>query len=102
MLPVLLSYRTLSAVGPTALKSLRFPAEEFKRLKMLICGAKGGKGMMSGMNGKLPKGGLNSMNPHNIHKNMVEMSKMLPPHVLKQMGGPGALQGLMRQLEGQK
>lgn len=28
------------------------------------------------------------------------MSKMLPPHMLKMMGGPGALQTLMKQMEG--
>ena len=72
-------------------------AEEYKRLKMLICGGKGG-GMMKNMPKNLQKG-MAGMNPHNMQMNMAQMSKMLPPHVLKQMGGPGALQGLMRQME---
>ena len=76
-------------------------AEEFKRLKMLICGGKGGGGMMKNMPKNLQKG-MAGMNPHNMQMNMAQMSKMLPPHVLKQMGGPGALQGLMRQMEGMK
>lgn len=71
--------------------------EEYKRLKMLICGGKGG-GMMKNMPKNLQKG-MAGMNPHNMQMNMAQMSKMLPPHVLKQMGGPGALQGLMRQME---
>ncbi|KAL0048540.1 hypothetical protein WJX82_005367 [Trebouxia sp. C0006] len=75
--------------------------EEFKRLKMLICGGKGGGGMMKNMPKNLQKG-MAGMNPHNMQMNMAQMSKMLPPHVLKQMGGPGALQGLMRQMEGMK
>ena len=76
-------------------------AEEFKRLKMLICGGKGGGGMMKNMPKNLQKG-MAGMNPHNMQMNMAQMSKMLPPHVLKQMGGPAALQGLMRQMEGMK
>lgn len=76
-------------------------AEEFKRLKMLICGGKGGGGMMKNVPKNLQKG-MAGMNPHNMQMNMAQMSKMLPPHVLKQMGGPGALQGLMRQMEGMK
>lgn len=75
--------------------------EEFKRLKMLICGGKGGGGMMKNVPKNLQKG-MAGMNPHNMQMNMAQMSKMLPPHVLKQMGGPGALQGLMRQMEGMK
>ena len=75
------------------------PAEEFKRLKMLICGGKGGGGMMKNMPKNLQKG-MAGMNPHNMQMNMAQMSRMLPPHVLKQMGGPAALQGLMRQMEG--
>jgi hypothetical protein len=27
------------------------------------------------------------------------MGKMLPPHVLQQMGGPAALQGLLKQMD---
>ena len=57
--------------------------------------------MMKNMPKNLQKG-MAGMNPHNMQMNMAQMSKMLPAHVLKQMGGPGALQGLMRQMEGMK
>lgn len=72
-------------------------AEEFKRLKMMICGGKGGGGMMKNMPKNMQKG-MAGMNPHNMQMSMAQMSRMLPPHVLKQMGGPAALQGLMRQM----
>lgn len=35
-----------------------------------------------------------------LQQNLAQMSKMLPPHMLKMMGGPGALQTLMKQMEG--
>lgn len=81
------------------LTCMALPAEEFKRLKMMICGGKGGGGMMKNMPKNLQKG-MAGMNPHNMQMNMAQMSRMLPPHVLKQMGGTAGLQGLMRQMEG--
>lgn len=45
-------------------------------------------------------------NPDYLHPlpptqaNIAQMSKMLPPHMLKMMGGPGAIQNLMKQMEG--
>lgn len=91
----------LCAVSQTVedLTCMALPAEEFKRLKMLICGGKGGGGMMKNMPKNLQKG-MAGMNPHNMQMNMAQMSRMLPPHVLKQMGGTAGLQGLMRQMEG--
>ena len=32
--------------------------------------------------------------------NVQQMSRMLPPHMLKMMGGPAAIQQLMKQMEG--
>ena len=42
---------------------------------------------------KLPKGGkIGEGNPRNMQQQIEQMSRMLPPHMLKQMGGPAALQ----------
>jgi signal recognition particle subunit SRP54 len=49
---------------------------------------------------KLPKGGKGEINPRNSQATIAQMSRMLPPHMLKMMGGPGALQQLMKQMEG--
>lgn len=35
-----------------------------------------------------------------MQQNMAQMSRMLPPHMLKMMGGAGGLQNLMKQMEG--
>lgn len=68
--------------------------EEFKRLKALVTGM-GGKGGIKGM----PRT-LKGMNPHNMQMNMAQMSRMLPPQLLKQMGGPQALQNIMKAMDG--
>ncbi|CAL5220975.1 g3083 [Coccomyxa viridis] len=67
---------------------------EYVRIRTMIMGpGKGkGKGIMQQM-GKMGKHG--TMNPQNVQ----QMARMLPPQVLKQMGGPGALQGLLKQME---
>ena len=39
------------------------------------------------------------MNPHNMQSNTAQMSRMLLPYVLKMVGGAGALQGLLMQME---
>ena len=39
------------------------------------------------------------MSALNRNMNLQQMSKMLPPQVLNQMGGMGALQGLLKQME---
>jgi signal recognition particle subunit SRP54 len=36
----------------------------------------------------------------NFHQNLAQMAQAIPPGMLKQMGGMGALQGMMKQLEG--
>mmetsp|Transcript_23933 Transcript_23933/g.66437 ORF Transcript_23933/g.66437 Transcript_23933/m.66437 type:complete len:492 (+) Transcript_23933:377-1852(+) len=67
--------------------------EEYKRLAKLFAGA------MKGV--KIPKN-MKSMNPDMLGKNMnmQQVSRMLPPEMLKRMGGVGALQNLMKQMEG--
>jgi hypothetical protein len=53
---------------------------------------------MKGM--KLPKNLKGDINPRNMQQNIAQMSRMLPPHMLKMMGGPGAIQSLLKQMEG--
>jgi signal recognition particle subunit SRP54 len=53
---------------------------------------------MKGM--KLPKNLKGDMNPRNMQQNIAQMSRMLPPHMLKMMGGPAALQSLIKQMDG--
>jgi len=63
--------------------------EEYKRMSQIW-------GRMKNL--KLPgKGG--NMSALNRNMNIQQMSKMLPPQILNQMGGVGALQQLMKQLE---
>merc|ERR1719375_1093928 len=62
--------------------------EEYKRMAQVW-------GRMKNL--KLPKGG--NMSALNRNMNLQQMSKMLPPQVLNQMGGMGALQGLLKQME---
>lgn len=38
--------------------------------------------------------------PPTMQQNLAQMSRMLPPHLLKAMGGAGGLQNLMKQMEG--
>jgi signal recognition particle subunit SRP54 len=66
--------------------------EEYKRLAKVFSTA------MKGM--KIPKGKGGEMNPRNMQQNLAQMSRMLPPEMLKAMGGPGALQNLLKQMEG--
>ena len=66
--------------------------EEYKRLAKMFGTA------MKGM--KLPKNLKGDMNPRNMQANIAQMSKMLPPHMLKMMGGPAAIQNLLKQMDG--
>jgi signal recognition particle subunit SRP54 len=66
--------------------------EEHRRLSKTFSGA------LKGM--KLPKGGKGDLNPRNMQQSLAQMSRMLPPEMLKQMGGPAALANLMKQMEG--
>lgn len=63
--------------------------EEFKRLQK----------MMQKMKGlKMPKSGKMSALSQNL--NAAQLSKALPPQMLQQLGGPGAIQQMMKQFEG--
>lgn len=66
--------------------------EEYKRLAKVFSTA------MKGM--KLPKNLKGDMNPRNMQQNISQMTRMLPPQMLKMMGGPGALQNLLKQMDG--
>lgn len=68
--------------------------EEYKRLAKTFTTA------MKAM--KLPKNMMKGdmMNSRNNAQNIAQMSRMLPPQMLKMMGGAGALQNLMKQMEG--
>jgi signal recognition particle subunit SRP54 len=66
--------------------------EEYKRLAKVFSTA------MKGM--KLPKNLKGDINPRNMQQNIAQMSRMLPPHMLKMMGGPAAIQSLIKQMEG--
>uniref|UniRef100_A0A7R9YRS2 Signal recognition particle 54 kDa protein n=1 Tax=Chlamydomonas euryale TaxID=1486919 RepID=A0A7R9YRS2_9CHLO len=49
-------------------------------------------------NMKNMKGGMD-MNPRQMQQTMANMTRALPPNLLKQMGGAGGLQSLMKQME---
>lgn len=69
--------------------------EEFKRLGKIFNTA------LKGM--KIPKnmkGGDINMNPRQMQQSLSQMSKMLPQGMMKQMGGLGGLQNLMKSMEG--
>ena len=74
-------------------------AEEYKRIRDLIVGSGKRPGMMKAMGKGGGARGSGMMNPHNMQNNIAQMSRMLPPDVLKKMGGAGALQGLLKQME---
>jgi len=63
--------------------------EEYKRMSMIW-------GQMKNL--KMPKKG-GDLSALNKNINLQQMSKMLPPQILKQMGGVNALSTLMKQLE---
>jgi len=66
--------------------------EEYKRLAKVFTTA------MKGM--KLPKNMKGDINPRNMQSQIAQVSRMLPPQMLKMMGGAGAIQGLLKQMEG--
>ena len=63
--------------------------QEFKKMSMMW-------GKMKGLKGFSGKGGMSALTQR---QNINQMTKMLPPGLLNQMGGAGALQNLMRQME---
>jgi signal recognition particle subunit SRP54 len=64
--------------------------EEYKRLAKMM-------GKMKGL--KVPKKGGYGQK-HAIDQNLAQMAGAIPPGMLKQRGGMGALQGMLKQLEG--
>lgn len=48
---------------------------------------------------KIPKNMKPGQMP-NMQMNAAQMSRMLPPHMLKMMGGTAAIQNLMKSMEG--
>ena len=74
----------------SSIVEVQYLLEEYKRLAKMFSTA------MKGM--KLPKNLKGD--PRNMQQNISQMSRMLPPQMLKMMGGPGALQNLMKQMEG--
>jgi signal recognition particle subunit SRP54 len=69
--------------------------EEHKRLAKMFQGA------MKGMKG-MPKGGKGGRGGPQVNMDPAQMAKMLPPHMLQQMGGVQAIQQMMKQMEGIK
>ena len=69
-------------------------AEEYKRIRTIIVGSKGRPGMMQAQ-----KKMGNMRDPKQMQAQIAQMSRMMPPQMLAQMGGPGALQGLLKQME---
>ena len=64
--------------------------EEYKRLAKMM-------GKMKGL--KVPKkGGYGQTQA--LNQNLNQMASAIPPQMLKQMGGVGALQGMLKSLEG--
>lgn len=64
--------------------------EEYKRLAKMM-------GKMKGL--KVPKKGGHGQQQA-LNQNLSQMASAIPPQMLKQMGGMGALQGMLKQLEG--
>ena len=75
-----------------SLMEVQLLMEEYKRLAQVF--TKTMKGM------KLPKNMKGDLNPRNMQQSISQVSKMLPPEMLKMMGGPGAIQNMMKQMEG--
>ena len=63
-------------------------------MRMIIVGSKGRPGMVQAQ-----KKMGNMRDPKQMEAQIAQMSKMMPPQMLQQMGGPGALQGLLKQME---
>lgn len=70
--------------------------EEYRRLSKIFTTAMKGMKFPKNMKGDIP------MNPRNMQQHINQMSKVLPPQLLQQMGGTSALQNLMKAMEGKK
>mmetsp|Transcript_14949 Transcript_14949/g.28939 ORF Transcript_14949/g.28939 Transcript_14949/m.28939 type:complete len:496 (+) Transcript_14949:82-1569(+) len=74
------------------LRDVLILVEEYKKMGSLW-------GKMKGMKSFGAKGGMSAGARHK-NPDIQQISKMLPPQLLNQMGGVGALQNLMKQFEG--
>ena len=63
-------------------------------MRMIIIGSKGRPGMA-----QVQKKMGNMRDPRQMQAQLAQMSKMMPPQMLQQIGGPAALQGLLKQME---
>ncbi|GAQ81104.1 Signal recognition particle subunit Srp54 [Klebsormidium nitens] len=71
------------------LRDVQEMIEEYKKMSKAWNGMK---------NLKINKKGM--LNPANQNQNMAQLSKALPPQVLRQMGGIGGLQNMMKEMNG--
>jgi hypothetical protein len=86
--------------------------EQYAQMRAMIVGTggKGGGGLaktLGALGGGGGGGGLGGgrggpPNPAALAQLQAQMGRMLPPGMLQQMGGPGALQGLLKSMEGLK
>lgn len=64
--------------------------EEYRRLSKVFSTALKGMKIPKNMKGDMP------VNPRKMQEQIQQMSRVLPPNLLKQMGGTNALQSLMK------
>lgn len=70
--------------------------DQYKKFASIIKKMGGSKGLLSGLGGDMN----HRMHPSQMSKMQQQMSKAMDPNMLKQMGGLGGLQDLMRQFQG--
>jgi signal recognition particle subunit SRP54 len=71
---------------------------QYKQMEQLVKTMGGNKGLLKTMaEGKQSRGG---MHPNQKAKIQNQMSKLLPPGMLQQLGGVQGLQNMMQQMEG--
>ena len=71
---------------------------EYNRMRATIVGNKGQGGLMKAMGKTM--GSRGGPNPQQMAQMQQHLGKMLPPQALQQMGGAGALHGLLKAFEG--
>ena len=90
---------------PRIVRIARGSGTSIPEVEMLLVQYKNFAAMVKKMGGKNgmfnPKGDLNkNMNPQNMAKMNQQIAKMIPPGMLKQMGGVSGLQNMVKQLQG--
>ncbi|KAI8048874.1 SRP54-type protein [Syncephalis plumigaleata] len=73
---------------------------QHKQFAQMVKKMGGSKGFMKGMAEQMGRGGPGGMNPQQMAKMQQQMSKMVNPGMLKQMGGMGGMQKMMQQMMG--